>query len=58
MGKPQGSTLGLLVKSTTMSTGTKKIRSTVREFGRFIIERARRPFSRLPEPFGHYRLRI
>jgi hypothetical protein len=41
--------LGLLVSSTTISTGTKKIRRTVREFGRFIVGYAGR---RLSMPFG------
>jgi hypothetical protein len=36
-GNPHNSTLGLRVNSTTMSTGTKKILSTVRKFGRFIV---------------------
>src|ERR1700737_1804707 len=36
MGKPQSSTLGLRVRRTTMRTGTKKMRSNVSAFGRFI----------------------
>src|SRR5579859_5687 len=36
MGKPRKSTFGLLVSKTAISRGTKKIRRTVSEFGRFI----------------------
>src|SRR5258708_36288192 len=46
---PHSRPLGLLVNSTTIITGTKKIRRTVREFGRFIVGRAGRPLS---VPFG------
>src|SRR5215469_1612051 len=36
MGMPQSSTLGLRVSSTTISRGTKNIRSSVSELGRFM----------------------
>jgi hypothetical protein len=36
MGKPQKSKFGWRVSRTTTRSGTKKIRSTVRLFGRFI----------------------
>src|SRR5579872_1962734 len=36
IGKPQKSTLGLLVSKTAISRGTKKMRRTVSELGRFI----------------------
>jgi hypothetical protein len=36
MGKPRKSTLGLFVSKTAISRGTKKMRRTVSELGRFI----------------------
>jgi len=36
MGKPRNSTLGLFVSKTAISRGTKKMRRTVSELGRFI----------------------
>src|SRR4029077_19087085 len=36
MGKPQSSMFGLRVRRMTIRTGTKKIRSSVNAFGRFI----------------------
>src|SRR5262249_19642658 len=41
-----------------MSTGTKKIRKTVRKFGRFISERLGKPNADFPDPWGHYSLRL
>src|SRR5712664_501154 len=57
MGKPQSSTLGLRVSRTTMRTGTKKIRSNVSVFGRFIRAYGKKAAIYAQKPAGtHYRL--
>src|ERR1700730_15975589 len=42
MEMPHNSTLGLRVSRTTMSTGTKKMRSNVSELGRFMCDQRRK----------------
>ena len=58
IGNPQRSTLGLRVSSTTISSGTKKIRRMVKEFGRFIAAQdLARTYFVTAWPLAHYRLR-
>src|SRR5258708_14878571 len=59
MGNPQSSTFGLRVSKTTMRRGTKKIRNTVSELGRFIAPRGGKA-SPVPATttVPHYRLRL
>ena len=57
MVRPNISTVGLRVRRITISNGTKNIRSSVNEFGRFMpkLTARRRPVPQPPE--SHYRLR-
>src|SRR3984893_7191875 len=58
MEKPQNSTLGLRVRRITIRTGTKKIRNSVSELGRFMAHDGGGAAPWLQPPQFHYRLGV